>query len=115
MEGDDEEQEVEEEEPARAQRKKRLTKSDLYKAYSGRGPIRMFYDLFHDRQLQLEAICMCEIGRPLEAFYAKSLEDQQQHPLLWAASRAWAEEGSWWETCLEVLQKSQEPRDCFHS
>lgn len=102
----DEQEEGDEEE--KSKKKKRMTKSDLYKAYSGRGPIRMFSDLIMDRQLQLAAICICEISKPLEDFYAKSLKAQKETALVWATTRAWAEAGSWWDTCTEILQCPQE-------
>lgn len=60
-----------------------------------------------DRQLQLEAICLTEIAAPLESFYKKSLDAQGEDPVSWAAQRAWALEGSWWQTCLDILQRCQ--------
>jgi len=61
-----------------------------------------------DRQLQLEAICVCEIGQLLEDFYARSLKAQSDDPIEWAAQRAWGDEGSWWEVCMHILQKFQD-------
>lgn len=50
---EDEDEDEEEEDEHKKDRRKRLTKSQLYKAYSGRGPIRMFSDLIHEAWLPL--------------------------------------------------------------
>lgn len=87
----------------------RITKSEFYRAYSGRGPIRMFNDLIHDRQLQLDLIILTEVGDPLHSLCDTSLEQQKGNALEWASERALGSEKSWWGTCLQILHKVQDP------
>ncbi|CAJ1366373.1 unnamed protein product, partial [Effrenium voratum] len=64
------------------------TKAQLFKAYSGRGPTRMFCDLIADRRLQQHAILITSVAQPLEKFYHDSLEAQKANSRLFAATRS---------------------------
>jgi hypothetical protein len=66
-------------------------KSELYRAYSGAGPVDMFNEFLQDRTLQLHAIIICFVADPLENDYSASLEAQKGGPgsmTEWAARRA---------------------------
>ena len=117
--GEADDQEPAEEEPARSSK---MTRSQLYQAYSGRGtlqlvevvvycgcvsrpynlhnslllegPVRMFCDLISDRRLQLEAICITEISKPLEKMYNADLKQQKKNQLQFAVRRCLA--GNHW-------------------
>ena len=52
------------------------TKSELYKAYSGKGPTRMFADFTQDPKLRDAAVKLDYIARPLESEYNYDLEPQ---------------------------------------
>ena len=54
------------------------TKAELYKAYSGKGPVRMFADFTQDPTLRDHAVILDRIARPLETEYNYDLEQQRQ-------------------------------------
>ncbi len=54
------------------------TKAELYKAYSGKGPVRMFEDFTQDPKLRDHAIILDRVARPLETEYNYELEQQRQ-------------------------------------
>lgn len=84
---------------------KPTTKADLYRAYSGRGPIQMFSDLIHDRQLQVDALIITSVSQPLEAMYAEDLEEQKNGSCEFEAQRAAGGEASWWGHVGAILMK----------
>ena len=105
--GDDAE-ENEDEEETEMKRDHKMTKSELYKAYSGRGPTAMFAELMADRDLQKHAIVITDVAAPLETEYCydRGVQSQGKLPLLdWAAARSAGGEDSWWGTISEILHK----------
>ncbi|CAE8711112.1 unnamed protein product, partial [Polarella glacialis] len=87
-----------EEDGNKAEPDPKLTKSELYKMYSGRGPTKMFADFMGDRTLQLDAIIIVAISSPLEAEYSADLEAQRSGAAglaEWAATRSSGSD-HWW-------------------
>ncbi|CAE8627865.1 unnamed protein product [Polarella glacialis] len=87
----------------------RLSKSELYQAYSGRGPVQMFSDFMADRTLQLDAIIISRVAEPLEEEYEADLKAQRSGAAglaEWAATRS---SGTlrWWRTARNILKMSQ--------
>ncbi len=98
-----------EEDGNKAEPDPKLTKSELYKMYSGRGPTKMFADFMGDRTLQLDAIIIVAISSPLEAEYSADLEAQRSGAAglaEWAATRSSGSD-HWWETAKQVVKMSQ--------
>ncbi|CAJ1405700.1 unnamed protein product [Effrenium voratum] len=90
--------------------KKRQTKADLYKFFSGKGPNRMVFSFLNDRSLQLCALIITHISGSLENEYCQDLEAMQQGPIgqgVWAAERAAGTR--WWHTAQDLEAMQQGP------
>ena len=82
-----------------------MTKSELYRMYSGKGPCSMFTEFMLDSDLRLDAVILTEIAAPLEDQYAQDLKEQSkgtESMLKWAVRRAQGQ--TWWKTAQRILQ-----------
>ncbi len=93
--------------------KKIYSKSDLYKAYAGKGTTRMFAEFVGEEALHRHAIIIEDVGRPLETAYNDDLDIQRQSQadlLKWAADRCMGGRDSWWGTVSNILLKQHDKR-----
>ena len=84
-----------------------MTKSQLYKAYAGKGPTRMVCEFLSECELRQHAILITEISAPLEMKYVHDLRAQQggfETMLQWTADRSLGQ--SWWGTAQEIIAAS---------
>jgi hypothetical protein len=104
---DQEEQEEGEMERNRPAKKKVLSKSELYKAYAGKGPTRMVAEfLVSEPELKSHAVLITEISAPLESKYVADIKAQQDFQSMrrWNVLRSSGQ--SWWETGKEIVARS---------
>ena len=87
-----------------------LTKAQLYKYYSGRGPTELFAEFMMQPELRQHASIITRVSAPLEDKYHKDLEAQTQGPetmLAWATRRA--QGTSWWSSAKQILAQVFHP------
>ena len=110
FEADDDQEEQEEGEMERnvkPTKNKVLSKSELYKAYAGKGPTRMVAEfLISEPELKSHAVLVTEISAPLESKYVSGIEAQQDFQSMrrWNVLRSSGQ--SWWETGKEIVARS---------
>ena len=95
---------MEEKKPAQ---KKVMSKTELYKAYAGKGPTRMVAEfLISEPELKSHAVLVTEISSPLESKYVADIKAQQDFQSMrrWNVLRSAGE--SWWETGKEIVARS---------
>ncbi|CAK9091682.1 unnamed protein product [Durusdinium trenchii] len=93
--------------PAPPQQPK-FTKSQLYKAYAGKGPTKMVAEFLFDLSLRKHAIIIVQCAQPLEDLYDKDLKAQAsglEDMIRWAVARS---SGAWYLTAIDMLAKAKE-------
>eukprot|EP00435_Cladocopium_sp_Y103_P065603 s253_g27.t1 len=91
-------------------KKKVWTKSQLYAAYSGKGPHQMNFDFLHEAKLREKAVILVDVAWPLYERYSQDLQHQKGNRvelLRWVSARS---RGSGFRVTHAILRVLASPR-----